>query len=218
MKHQGKLWVQAFQEIAVKWKLEPDWRIVEYSQLLSRGLVLDLGMGNGRNALFFAKMGFEVDCIDVSTTYVKRCRERARAENLAISAQVADILSYDIQKNRYALIIASKVLQFFRKSEIEAIAEKINMGLAKHGVIYVQAFSLEEFEKIRDSMFFKLVEPNTYYHQKYHLINHFFTKDEVLSLFPKLKILYCSDCLQLLRKYKKPRYHWIIEYLGQRTR
>ncbi|MFX1563097.1 MAG: class I SAM-dependent methyltransferase [Promethearchaeota archaeon] len=218
MKHQSKLWMEAYQEIVTKWKLEPDWKLMQYCQLLAKGPVMDLGMGNGRNSLFFAKMGFEVDCIDVSKTFVKRCQERAHEENLTMTAQVADIRYYEIPKHRYALIIASRVLQFFKKSEIETIADKINRGLIRRGIVYVRAFSLEELKNVRDTKNLELVEPNTYYHRKYRLYNHFFTKDEVVSLFPKLKVLICVEGMELLLQYKKPRYQWTIEYIGQRIR
>jgi cyclopropane fatty-acyl-phospholipid synthase-like methyltransferase len=218
MTPQSKLWIQAYQEITGKWNLEPDWRLIKYANFLSGRSVLDIGMGNGRNAIFFAKMGFDVDCIDVSTTYVRRCKQLAQAEGLPLNAQLADIRSFEIPKHRYALIIISKMLHFFRKSEIEAIAEKISMGLARRGLAYVKMFSLKEFEHIRNSSNFKLVEPNTYYHRKYHLYNHFFTVDEVVSLFSRLKIKYCVEGFEMPLKYKKSRYQYIIEYVGQRIR
>ena len=218
-----KPWLQAYQEVVAKWELKPDWKLIEYSQFISKGPVLDLGMGNGRNALFFAKMGFEVDCVDLSKTWVKRCRERASAENLELTAEVADVGSFDIPKRRYALIIASKILQFFKRSELDTIVDRIFAGLARKGVVFLRVFSLEEFEHVRDKEGLEWVEENTYYHARYRLYFHFFTKDEVLSLFPKLKVLSCVEGVGLAlgtkgRGYKKPRYQWIIEYMGQRTR
>ncbi|MFX1475250.1 MAG: hypothetical protein ACFFCO_07235, partial [Promethearchaeota archaeon] len=135
-----------------------------------------------------------------------------------MTAQVADISSYEIPDRRYALIIASKVLQFFRKSAIEDIAAKINKGLARRGVVFARVFSLDEYEHIRDTSALELVEPNTYYHRSYKLYQRFFTQEEVLSLFPKLKLLCCVEGAELVLTQKKPRYRWIIDYLGQRTR
>ena len=215
---QGTEWIEAYKAVEDLWDLKPDWRLIEYLSQTPKGPVLDLGMGKGRNALFFAKMGCEVDCIDISTTYVKQCQEKARAENLALTAQVSNISSYEIPDRRYALIIASKVLQFFRKAEIESITERIKKGLARRGVVFLRVFSLEEFENVRDNSSLEVVEPNTYYHRQYQLYQHFFTKDEVLSLFPKMKLLCCTEGVELVLTQKKPRYQWIIDYMGQRTR
>jgi SAM-dependent methyltransferase len=52
---------------------------------LSGGRALDLGCGPGRNALYLAARGFDVDAVDLSSTAVDWARERARetgAENV----------------------------------------------------------------------------------------------------------------------------------------
>ena len=39
------------------WGVIPDHALLEYQKLIPKGPVLDLGVGDGRNAIFFAKMG-----------------------------------------------------------------------------------------------------------------------------------------------------------------
>ncbi|MGI5452513.1 class I SAM-dependent methyltransferase [Streptomyces sp. CA-249302] len=59
---------------------KPDENLVSY---VDRGLpaapgrVLDLGCGPGRNALYLASLGFEVDGVDLSPVAIARARERA---------------------------------------------------------------------------------------------------------------------------------------------
>ncbi len=69
-----KAWIKAYQALFTNWRVEPDWALIEYQKLFAQGPVLDLGMGNGRNALFFVKMGYEVECVDVSNSAVKKCQ------------------------------------------------------------------------------------------------------------------------------------------------
>lgn len=219
MSSQFTRWDQAYQEVVGNWGLEPDWRLMEYQPVFPKGIVLDLGMGNGRNALFFAKMGFEVECVDVSKSSVKKCQERAKAEHLQLVVHQTDIRTFEIPRRRYSLIIASKVLQFFLKSEIEELAQRIINGLTKRGCVYLRVFSPEEYGYyIRDKRETSLVEPNTYYIPRYKLHYHFFSKKEVLELFPTLKPLHYIEGLESDLRYKKPRKEWIIEYIGQRTR
>ncbi|MFC4503805.1 MULTISPECIES: class I SAM-dependent methyltransferase [Streptomyces] len=65
---------------------KPDESLVSY---LDRGLVapggraLDLGCGPGRNALYLASRGFEVDAVDLSPQAVAWGEERARAAGAA---------------------------------------------------------------------------------------------------------------------------------------
>lgn len=212
------MWMKAYQELGDKWDLEPDWKLIEYQHLIPKGPVLDLGMGNGRNALFFAKMGYEVEGVDISKTLVKRCRERANVENLNLTAHIEDVRNFDIPKRRYSLIIVSKILQLFRKSDIESIVEKIYLGLAKRGLVYVYTFSVEEYEFARDKEGFELVEDGTYYYSKWRMHFHYFTRDELLALFRKLKMLYYVEGLRRDISKRKSRVNAIIEYIGQKIR
>ncbi|MFI9820800.1 class I SAM-dependent methyltransferase [Streptomyces sp. NPDC052013] len=59
---------------------KPDENLVSYADrgLLTGGRALDLGCGPGRNALYLATRGFEVDAVDLSPAAVEWARERAR--------------------------------------------------------------------------------------------------------------------------------------------
>ena len=189
---------------------------MEYRALISTGPVLDLAMGDGRNALFFAKMGYEVDCVDISKTWVRKCRERAKTENLTLHVYEAKVQNFEIPQRRYSLIIASKILQLLRVAELEEMAEKIYAGLAKRGILYVRTFSVEHVNRSKRIQDLEQVEPNTYFSPEHQQTYHYFTRQELPALFPKLKILYYIDGIEIDRTLKKPRYPWIIELLGQR--
>jgi cyclopropane fatty-acyl-phospholipid synthase-like methyltransferase len=215
-------WFKAYQDVVSKWGDEPDWRLMEYARYVPEGPVLDLGLGEGRNALYFAKLGFPVEGVDESKTYVKRCRERAEAEGLDLTVVEADLRAFEIPKRRYALIIASKVLQMFLKSESTAIAERMYPGLIPKGLIYVRTFSVERITQSATIRDYEEVEPNTFYVPERKRHYHYFTRDEILSLFPKMKVLYCVEGLELDRTRgkttKRPRTPPIIEFIGQRMR
>lgn len=59
--------------------------------LPENGKVLDIGIGEGRNALFFAKQGFAVEGIDISETAVERCLELSKEESIAFKRHSEDI-------------------------------------------------------------------------------------------------------------------------------
>ena len=96
MVQQNQRWMQVYLKSKGKWKLEPNWKLIEYLHLIPQGPVLDLGAGNGRNALFLAKLGHEVDYVDISKTYSKRVKDRAKDENLKLTAHNVDIRNFDI--------------------------------------------------------------------------------------------------------------------------
>jgi hypothetical protein len=103
-----------------------------------------------------------------------------------------------------------------RIAEIKEAAEKIYAGLSKRGILYVRTFSVEHVKQSKRIQELEQVEPNTYYSPERQQTYHYFTRAELPTLFPKLKILYNVDGIEIDRTIKKPRYPWIIEFLGQR--
>ncbi len=52
--------------------------LVENIELLPKGEALEIAMGTGRNAVYLAKMGFEVEGIDISPEAVSIVLEYAK--------------------------------------------------------------------------------------------------------------------------------------------
>jgi SAM-dependent methyltransferase len=64
------------------WSLEPNEFVVEYLSDVPTGKMLDLGGGEGRNALWFASRGWQVENSDFSAVAVGKFLERAQREGL----------------------------------------------------------------------------------------------------------------------------------------
>ncbi len=87
-------------------------KIVErLTQYISSGSVLDLGAGGGGNSIFLAQHGFAVHAIDASPIAMSMLKERAEAENLPITTEVADISSR-VFNTSYDVTLCTFVLHF----------------------------------------------------------------------------------------------------------
>lgn len=71
-------WDDAYRKTECVWGERPDWVLEDYMSLLPKGEVLDIGIGEGRNALFLASRVFSVVGYDLSKTAVDRCLEKAK--------------------------------------------------------------------------------------------------------------------------------------------
>ncbi len=71
--------------------------------------VLDLGCGDGRNALPLARAGFTVEAVDTSPSGIERLRRQAADEHLPIEATVGNLES-SVASGAYDLVIAHGVL------------------------------------------------------------------------------------------------------------
>jgi tellurite methyltransferase len=110
----------------------------ENVQLLPKGRVLDVAMGNGQNAVFLAKMGFAVEGVDISSDAVKTALEAARKAGVAMKADAADLESdYRIKPDAYDVIICFRYLQ-------RSLIPQIKDGLRKGGMVVYETFTIEQ--------------------------------------------------------------------------
>lgn len=79
----------------------PDFFGDAYPQLISffttwepKGTILDLGCGQGRNALALARLGFEVLGLDRSRVGIAQMLDAARKEGLTVDGKVEDIYTW----------------------------------------------------------------------------------------------------------------------------
>ncbi|MBI2861035.1 MAG: class I SAM-dependent methyltransferase [Chloroflexi bacterium] len=117
---------------------EPARFLVASIDLLPKGRALDLAMGNGRNAIYLARMGFDVEGVDVSPEAVNSAMEAARQAGVAIRAQVADLeTGYAIEKCAYEVVICFNYLQ-------RSLFPQIKDGLRPGGMVVYETFIVDQ--------------------------------------------------------------------------
>jgi SAM-dependent methyltransferase len=77
---------------------KPDENLVSYVDrgLIAPGRVLDLGCGPGRNAVYLASRGFQVDAVDLSPAAVDWAQEQATAAGAEITFHRGDAFALDL--------------------------------------------------------------------------------------------------------------------------
>ena len=76
-----------------------------YDHIPEGGRVLDMGMGEGRNAVFLARKGFKVTGIDISSVAIKKANLLASEYGVRIQSIVASLNNYNIEPNTYDAIL-----------------------------------------------------------------------------------------------------------------
>lgn len=74
---------------------------------LPDGRALDVATGTGRNALFLADRGYDVDAVDVSDAALERARERAADRGVDANWIRTDLADFDPGRGRYDVITVS---------------------------------------------------------------------------------------------------------------
>jgi 2-polyprenyl-3-methyl-5-hydroxy-6-metoxy-1,4-benzoquinol methylase len=117
---------------------EPALFLVENIKLLPKGRVLDIAMGAGRNAIYLAKLGFDVEGVEISSEAINNALESAQKAGVTIKARPADLKSeYQIEKGLYDVIICFNYLQC-------SLISQIKDGLRKGGIVIYETFLVEQ--------------------------------------------------------------------------
>jgi len=198
------------------WGTKPDHILEKYADLVPKGPVLDLGAGEGRNALFFARKGYQVEAVDISYKALEKCRKWAKQLKLTVKTEAHDLVTYDIIPGKYTLIICAWVLNFFKKGAADEIIKQVKRGLKQGGFAYIVVFSTSEphFKERKQEL--EMVEKNTFYLRRIRSYVHYFTRSEVLSYFRDYKTIYCVEGIELDTSHAQPHHHGIVEYVGQK--
>ena len=101
--HKDK-WNQRYSEKELLWPQEPSEILKKETADCPPGQALDLAAGEGRNAFFLAKQGWEVTAVDFSEVAVQKGRELAKKIELPIRWEIQDLTAYHPAKGSYDCI------------------------------------------------------------------------------------------------------------------
>ena len=94
--------------------------VLEAMESLSPGKALDLGCGQGRNALFLAQHGFEVTAVDQNELALEILQSIVEQEDLEMTVGLYDINSAHLKQSS-DWIVSTVVLMFLQADRIPAI-------------------------------------------------------------------------------------------------
>ena len=103
----------------------------------TRARVLDLGCGQGRDALPIARMGHQVLGVDISRTGVSQMLKEAEQEGLDVHSVVADVVEYQ-PSGQFDVIILDRVLHMLSDDDDRlAVLEKASAATAQGGYVLI---------------------------------------------------------------------------------
>lgn len=103
--------------------------------------LLDIGSGEGRDALYFAKCGFQVDALEISTPGIEKIGRYSQLSGYAVNVLHADMIGYELSK-QYDVIYSHGSLQFLpleqRRRHFDTYKQRTKIGGLNAHLIFVE--------------------------------------------------------------------------------
>jgi SAM-dependent methyltransferase len=108
---------------------------------LQPGRVLELGCGNGRNALYMASQHCVVDAVDFSETAIAWSRDNARAANQTVAFIHASIFELDVVPATYDIVYDSGCFHHVAPHRRESYVALVTAALKPGGFLSIICFT-----------------------------------------------------------------------------
>ena len=117
---------------------QPSRFLLDNIDLLPLGRALDVAMGNGRNAIYLAKMGFTVEGVDNSREAVEEALAQAHEDGVFIQTRIEDLekIPY-IDEDAYDLVICFNYLQ-------RSLMPQMKNWVKPGGMLVYETFNIDQ--------------------------------------------------------------------------
>jgi tellurite methyltransferase len=138
-----------------------------------KGKILDLGCGLGNLSIEAARRGARVLALDGSETAIKHIRSVAATENLAIKAEIVNLLTYQISEN-YDVIVSIGLLMFMEKSKAYEILNNIKLHVVPGGYAIINVL-------IDSTTYLDMFDTNNFYLFRHNELQEQFAGWEIVE-------------------------------------
>lgn len=109
------------------------------------GRALDIGAGEGRNALFLASRGLDVLAVDQSEVGMKKAQRLAQERGLKLRTRAVDLRDFDAERGEFDVI--SSIFVHLPAELRAAVHGRVGGWLKPGGVYVLEAYAPDQIER-----------------------------------------------------------------------
>lgn len=102
---QREIWNERYRERGAVWGTAPNQFVADRLATMEPGRVLDLGSGQGRNAIWLAQQGHRVTAVDISDVATAQGREIAAELGVDVEFVAANLETWEPDPERFDLVV-----------------------------------------------------------------------------------------------------------------
>lgn len=136
-------WDARYEEGDLVWSAGPNEFLADQVATLVPGTVLDLGAGEGRNAIWLAREGWQATVLDFSSVGLRKAAFQAEASGIEIEFIVDDVTTFDLGRT-FDLVLIFYV--HLPPAQFEAMLGRARAALSPGGTILGVGHALRNLE------------------------------------------------------------------------
>ncbi len=163
----------------------PNVWLAQHRDLLpAGGRVLAVADGEGRNSVWLAQQGMQVDAFDISPVGVSKATRLAQQANVQVNYQVRDVDNFDWKVGEYDAVVAI-FIQFADPDTRATLFNRMKSALKSDGVILLQGYTPKQLD-------YKTGGPPN--------LDHLYTEELLRDIFGDMNILELQAYEAVLRE------------------
>lgn len=139
-------WNERYRADEFAYGIEPNHYLKEQLEKLTPGTILFPAEGEGRNAVFAAKLGWNVSAFDISAEGKKKADRLAEANHVTIDYSVGELQTLNYKPEQFDAI--ALIYAHFPADIKSSIHKTLDAYLRKGGIIIFEAFSKKHIDYI----------------------------------------------------------------------
>jgi SAM-dependent methyltransferase len=183
-------WNKKFSDPNTQFNRDPSRLLIEALRDRKPGRAIDLGMGEGRNAVYLAQHGWQTTGVDLSDVAVVQARKRALEAGVKLDAVNDGLDHFELGRDRWDLIALFYMHAWYHGAKPRSVS-RIYEALKPGGLLVIEGFAGRE--------------------------NFMFQPNELLHDFRELTVLRYED-LQNEADWAPGRQSHIIRFVAQKPR
>lgn len=132
-------WNERYSEQTYIYGTEPNTFLVESRPYITKGPVLCLSDGEGRNSVYLAQEGFDVTAVDFSEEAVAKTQHLAKTKGVNVTSYCMDLSNFNIEENYWGAIIG--IFSHLPLPLRHHVHRQVVKGLSKEGVFILEAYT-----------------------------------------------------------------------------
>jgi SAM-dependent methyltransferase len=141
----GEFWDERYSSIEFVYGTEPNIFFKDELDKIKTGNILLLGEGEGRNAVYAAANGWNVDAVDFSTIAKEKAIKLAEENSVNINYEIADLSEYIPKSNYYDS--AAIIFLHLNPKIRSAVHAKVVDSLKPGGTLILEVYDKEQLGK-----------------------------------------------------------------------